>query len=320
MAEVRNIAIRILCSIAVIIFAAGASLAQEIEVIAKLDSSSIKIGEQTRIRLSAKYGPGVKLKWPELKDTITKHIEVVEKGKVSTGAVHEQTIIITSFDSGFHVIPPFRFIVNGDTSNIAETEALLLQVNTVPVDTAQASIKDIKNILDEPFDWREAIPYVLWGLAILAAVALIVLLIVRLAKRKPMLPAKPKIVIPPHIKALQELERLRAEKLWQEGKIKQYHSALSDIVRAYIEDRFKVHALEQTTDEILTSFRTVVVDNESQSKLKQLLTLADLVKFAKEEPLPQENELSMNNAFDFVNGTKREAPAPGTGINENQGV
>lgn len=321
MARVKNIALRILCSIAFIAFAASTSFAQEIEVIARLDSTSIKIGEQTRIHLSAKAGPGVKLKWPDLKDTITGHIEIVEKGKInSTGNLQEQNIIITSFDSGFHVIPPFRFIVNGDTSNIEETEALLLQVNTVPIDTAQASVKDIKGIMDEPFNWREAIPYVLWGLAILAAIALIVWGIVKLAKKKPAVAAKPKIIVPPHVKALQQLERLRGERLWQEGKVKQYHSALSDIVRAYIEERFKVHALEQTTDEILTSFRTVVVDNESKSKLKQLLTLADLVKFAKEEPLPQENELSMSNAFDFVVGTKREEPVPGTGINEIKGA
>jgi hypothetical protein len=85
-----------------------------------------------------------------------------------------------------------------------------------------------------------------------------------------------------------------------------YHSRLTDILREYIENRFKIQAMEQTTDEILFGFRNAAVDEESKHKLKQVLSLADLVKFAKEQPLPNENESSLSNVYDFIHGTKRE--------------
>lgn len=291
--------------------------AQKVEVSASLDTNAIRIGDQVKLHIVAKYHGDegeVKLRWPQFKDTITGTVEIVDQTKPQKNIkdksdpysfTEEQTITITSFDSGYHAIPPLRFVINGDTANVKETEPLLLEVQTVAVDTTQA-IKDIKGVMDEPFNWRELIPYIWWTLAVLAVAAGIIILVRRLKKKKPIIPPKPKVVIPPHIKALQSLEQLRSQKLWQEGKIKQYHSALSDILRLYIEERFKVNALEQTTDEILISFRNVVIDSESRMKIKQVLTLADLVKFAKEEPLPQENEMSLGNAFDFVNGTRRE--------------
>jgi len=310
-----------------LLVASLASSSQIISATAKLDSSSILIGGQTRLQLSVMYkvdgsAPGtkdfgqVKINWPAIGDTIIKQIEVLNKSKVDTMVpdksdpytfVQSQYITITSFDSGYYAIPPFRFIVNNDTDNYRETDALLLQVNTLPVDTTLA-IKDIKPPMSEPFQWRELIPYVAWGLAAAALVALIVFITIRLSKNKPVtvVAEQKKVVVAPHIIALNELEKLREQKLWQEGKTKQYYSALSEILRTYIEGRFKVNALEQTTDEILYSFRTVVIDQESKEKLRQLLILADLVKFAKEQPLQNENEMCMNNAFDFVNGTLRE--------------
>ena len=91
-----------------------------------------------------------------------------------------------------------------------------------------------------------------------------------------------------------------------EGQIKEYYSSISDAVRLYIEGRFGVNALELTTDEIVKAFRSQVVDPMSKEKLQQLLVLSDFVKFAKQIPIEQEHALALQNAFDFVNGTKRE--------------
>lgn len=299
-----------------IFFAGKLSYAQDFVAKSSLDTSSIKIGEQTRLHLSIKYRsdkPGLKIKWPVLKDTIIKQIELVSESKIDTSVpdkndlitfIQSRTYIITSFDSGYFAIPPFRFIIN-DSEEIAETEPLLLQVNMLKVDTTQ-NIKDIKAPFEEPFQWRELIPYVLWSIAILAVIAGIIYLIIKYRRKKPVIPILQPKKVEPHIKALQELEKLRNQKLWEQGKVKQYHSGISDTLRAYIEERFKIHALEQTTFEILQSFRSAVIDKESLEKLRLILILADLVKFAKEEPLAHENEMSLKNAFDFVNGTKRD--------------
>jgi hypothetical protein len=149
--------------------------------------------------------------------------------------------------------------------------------------------------------------YVVYGaLAAIIAIIIIIIIIRRMRKVEMPLVIEDAPKIPAHITALEKLEKLKEQKLWQEGKIKLYYSSMTDILREYIENRFRIQAMEQTTDEILFGFRNAAVDEESKTKLKQVLTLADLVKFAKEQPLPDENETSLKNVYDFVNGTKRE--------------
>lgn len=310
-----------------LIFSSQFSFSQTIEVNAKLDTSVLRLGEQTQLHLSVKYKADRPLKiiFPFIGDTIIKQVEVVSKTKIDTTVpdkndlttfLQSQTFIITSFDSGFFAIPPFKFIIN-DTA--LETEPLLLQVNTLHIDTSQA-IKDIKPPFTEPYHWKEFLPYIVWGLVSLAVIAIVIYLIYRWKKKKKNIPVEEKKVkIPAHIIALQNLEKLKEEKLWQQGKVKLYHSTISDILRVYIEDRFKIPTLEQTTDEILQSFRSSVIDKESLERLRQVLILSDLVKFAKEQPLPNENEMSLSNAFDFVNGTKRDYEELVKDINNEKG-
>ena len=210
--------------------------------------------------------------------------------------------------NGYWAIPPFKFIVNSDTNGVS-TESLLVEVGTVPVDTSLA-IKDIKAPFEEKYtwiDWLKDNMYVVYGaLAAILIVAVVIFLIRHFRKVPPPTVVIEKPKIPAHVIAFEKLDKLKEEKLWQEGKLKLYHSSLSEIVREYIENRFKMPAMEQTTDEILHGFRNIAIDEESKTKLKQLLFLSDMVKFAKEQPLPNENEISIANAYDFVNGTKKE--------------
>ena len=69
--------------------------------------------------------------------------------------------------------------------------------------------------------------------------------------------------------------------------------------------------MEMTSDEILNHVKFIKTDKEGAYKaLRQILTLADLVKFAKWNPSPSDNELSMMNAYLFVNQTKVEEVKP----------
>lgn len=283
--------------------------AQSIVVTASLDTNKILIGDQVKLRLKAQGPTGTNIKFPRIADTIREHIDVVKQLPIDTSYSPDKqryeltkTILITSFDSGYYAIPPFDFYTNDDTIHPLSTSALLLGVQTLAVDTTKA-FRDIKPPLNAPFTWQEAIPYVIGGLAL---VALILGVWYYLKKRKKVVPVavKPKVVIPPHIEALELLQQLRDEKLWQNGFEKEYHSRISDITRNYIERRFGLTALEQTTDEIMRHTRSIdIIDEQLRSKLKQLLSLSDMVKFAKELPLPNENEQSMENAILFVNST-----------------
>ena len=292
--------------------------AQVVKVDAVLDTSKLRIGEEARIDLYLSYSAkltNIKIEWPSIGDTITGKVEVnsvsaidttLPKESNSTEILQHQQIKVSVYDSGYYAIPGFKFIVNNDTANPLYTRPLLLEVHTVPTDSSAAKTKDIKPPFLEAFNWKWYLEYIYWGVGILFAVLLIVLITLYYAKKKKAVvvePEKPKI--PPHITALATLEKIKAEQIWKEGKEKEYYSSIADTIRLYIEERFAVNALESTTDEIMTAFRTQVVDKESKEKLQQLLTLSDLVKFAKMSPIESENIFTLQNAFDFVNGTKR---------------
>jgi hypothetical protein len=282
------------------------SSAQSTIVRAKLDTASILIGDQQKLSIEVKANSKDKVIFPLFADTLVAHVELVDKGKTDTvfsndknNYILSRKYTITSFDSGYYVIPPLKVVVNGDTQ---ETEALLLTVQTLAVDTNKA-IKDIKQPYDAPWSISEIMKEIIIGAVALLVLSLVIYYFVKKPKKEPVVVEEVKEVIPPHVIALEELNKLRDEKLWQEGKYKLYHIRLSDTVRAYIEKRFDINAPEQTTYETLQSLRNVHIPDEAKVKLRQLLMLSDMVKFAKENPLGNENELSWQNAIDFVNAT-----------------
>lgn len=299
--------------------------AQTYSVEANSDTNSILIGEQINITLKANYRVDegeVNITFPTLYDTINEFVEIINKSTIDTvipdkndpyAFVQQQKITITSFDSGYYAIPPFKFIINVDT---IETEPILIEVQTMEVDTTKA-IFDIKQPLSEPFsivDWLKDNWW--WMVAILVLGVGIFFLIKYLKNRKTK--EEPEEIIPDipiHVIALEKLEKVKSDKLWQEGKIKAYHSHISEILREYIENRYQVNALEETTSEIMHGLRLQNISPELMNKLTQTLTLADLVKFAKEQPLANENEMSINNAIEFVNATKIENIEPAKDAN-----
>ena len=110
--------------------------------------------------------------------------------------------------------------------------------------------------------------------------------------------------MPAHIVAIEALEKLHNEKLWQNDKHKLYYSGLSDILRTYLDGRFEVGAMEMTTDEIVASLRDVEVEQKLKMELLAVLRDADLVKFAKATPEAEENEAAFDKTLNFVEQTK----------------
>jgi hypothetical protein len=302
--------------------------AQNVSVEAVLDTHKLRIGEQVKLDLYVAYKADQKnliIQWPSIGDTLTEKIEVISVGQIDTTLpeqtnsariLQHQQIILSVYDSGYFAIPGFQFILNNDSSQSLYTQPLFIEVHTVPTDTSITKTKDIKPPLQEPFNWKWYLNYAYWGIAVLIAVALIVLITLYFSRKNKTViiePEKPKI--PPHITALAILAKIKEELIWKDGKVKEYYSQISETVRAYIEERFHVNALESTTDEIMKAFRSQVVDKDSKDKLQQLLVLSDLVKFAKQFPIEVEHNFTLQNAFDFVNGTKREDPMT---LNEEQ--
>jgi hypothetical protein len=289
--------------------------AQIIQVNAQFDSTAILIGDQIKLRIEMERQNDVRVQFPAWTDTLTRNIEIIEvypvdSSRTASGMIRlQQDILVTSFDSGFHVLPPIRFpfVADGIADTIA-TRPAFLYVLTMPLDSAN-HIADIKPIYKLPIGWVDVYPWLLRiGLLLLAAalIAFGIYAYIRRRNNKPIFFA-PKPVEPAHITALRELDRLRGEKLWQSNRTKDYYTRLSDVVRTYIEGRFDVTAMEMTSDEILSGLRnTGFEDNNLVDRLRKLFSLSDLVKFAKAQPMPDENESSMLDSYLFVNNTKIE--------------
>lgn len=275
------------------------------------DRYQIRLGESFSLTLKAAIQDGQRIIWPTFVDSIGPFFEILKSGTIDTlkdtsrvGIELIQKIEATSFDSGMHTMPVFVFDIiseNGDTAHIV-TDPLTFQIATVPVDTTKA-IKDIHGVLDVPFDISEYIPWILVGLVLAALIASGLYFWLK-HKRKPA-EVKPKVPsIPAWQRALTALDEIANEKVWQAGRDKVYHSAITDTLRNYLEEQFNLPALESTTDETMEMVRKAAFNPESIQHLKHVLVLADLVKFAKEKPMPNEHERALEYARQFIQLTR----------------
>ncbi len=288
--------------------------AQEAETL--IETNRILIGDQVRISLMLETKAQDTVVWPEIGDTLISEVEVISRTGIDTAydsrdislKLYTQDLIITSFDSGYYAVPPFKYLVNGKS---VKSNAFLLQVGNVQLDTADA-IKDIKAPIPVDYgfiDWlKDYWHWVIAGLLVLALIILLIRYYLRKSKEKPQIaPEKPKE--PAHVIAKRKLAALEEKRLWQHNKTKEYHSELTDIIREYLELRFDIHAMEQTSDEIMQSLRFKELKEKEKQDLRRVLLLADLVKFAKEKPIPEENKESMMLAYQFVDSSKEQKSA-----------
>lgn len=296
-------------------FAMNAS-AQNITADAKLDSLTIRIGDQTKLRLIVHQPAKEKVNFPNLTDTISGKVPIVSSrmdtitDKDNRGQITViKSYIITSFDQGTYTIPSYNI---GSSAGVLTTPQLTLMVQTVKVDTTKA-IYDIKQPIAVTYNFFDWLKDHKWWVLLAAFIIGAGLYLFFYLKNKPkqvkeVKPVEP--AVPAHVMALTKLQQLRERKLWQQEAVKEYHSELTDILREYLERRYEIKTHERTTEEIIASLKHMAISNEYRLKLNEVLTLADLVKFAKAKPLPVDNELSMENAIAFVNKTQETAQLP----------
>lgn len=305
-----------------------AAFAQRSTAKATVQPYEIAIGQQATISLEVIAPKGRQLVLPAYADTLVSGVEVLAMPKADTVYAHEvmtitQKYIVTSFDSALYHIPYLPIIDGTDTiesngfglkviSPVLSEATLnyLEQLNTQQTDSIEfdkLGVFDIKAIQTPPFVWQDYIFYIIIGLLILLLLAAIgVGIYMYLQKKKKGYYFKPVVVEPPHVIALHALDHVKVEKLWQQGKEKEYFTEVTDILRKYIEDRFGISAFEMTSDEILNVVNNFMIAESSTESLHQVLKLSDLVKFAKYKPFANENDLSLVNAYLFVNQTKKE--------------
>ena len=279
-----------------------------IVVSASIDSTMLMLGDQTAMHVSVTHEANEPVQLVTFGEMLQEGIEIVDRTGVDTTTLPDgriqlqQDLMLTSFKDSLFAVEPL-IAVSGEDSFWADPMALNV-IQPFEVDSSLA-ITDIKDIERAPIWWWGIIRWILLGLLI-AGLAVGGYYLWRWieSKRKPEEEEiNPELLRPADEEALEKLDEIKAAKIWKDGKVKEYQTDLTDVVREYIGRRFEVHSTEKTSDETLREMKPLI-EKDLYTRLSNMLQLADLVKFAKWHTTPDENEQGLLTAYDFVNETK----------------
>ncbi len=234
--------------------------------------------------------------------------------------VISNTIRIAIYNTGRYTIPGPKVIYEGVADQLptaAREMIVLLPEKLMKQDTV--AFNPIKDIMREKADITDYLKY-LYILAALALFAGVAYYFYKTKNKKVHIPLPIDVpTVPAHIKALDALSILDTRQLWQQGHIKEYQTGLTDIIRTYLEDRYGIRAPEMTTEEITSAVNIRGLDPSLTSKLKEILEIADLVKFAKATPDKDIHSSFMTKAVSFIEVTKEEKNFGIKGTNNENG-
>ncbi len=288
-----------------------------IEARATLDTTMIMIGDHFTLQIDAEWKDSMFIQFPVFTGNVVDKIEVLRDLPFDTVVVNGKPFIrkrykLTCFDSGNYVIDSLELLLRFKNRNPEKIvlNPIFLNVQTFQIDSTENRIADIKPPLDTPLTFKEFINEYLPQVLIIFGVLVLILFGLWFYNNRKQKPVPDEIKIPveeAHIIALRELEELENEKLWQQGRTKEFYARLSTIVRKYMELRWNVLALESTTTDIRSMIKSInEIDKVLGQKLLEILETSDLVKFAKYEPLASENLKYLEDAYLFIRTTKKE--------------
>jgi hypothetical protein len=287
--------------------------AQTISVAAYADTTDYLVGDFINYEIEVITLKNIEVISPSFPDTLTQLELIASEEPVLTEDEKSKTTIykftFAGYDSVQAVIPSVAVkyrSVNDTSFKKLVTDSVVVNIHTVPVSTAE-EIKDVKFPITIPYNWNWLL---LW---VAVAIFLIIagyFLYKKYKQKKLEQPIEKKVIIlPPHVKALAALENLESEQLWQKGFIKDYHSRITEIIRNYFEERFDLPAMELTTTETIEYLKSIKEKDIILDITCSFLSNADLVKFAKFQPLETVNEEMMKQAKEIVQSTIPQKPA-----------
>lgn len=297
--------------IAAIAMPIAVNAAGNVTLNASIDSTAVVQGSKAKLRLEVlKNTPdGMLVDAPEKGadyfgiEISDLKIDTIDHGNGRLELAYDYTI--QAFDPGTVTLPPFRYAIGNDT---AVSEVVTLKVIEVDLDTL-TDINPMASVVSVPTKWYDIIPdWWLWIFIGVAAAGVIACCILLFRRKKGML-AKPVKVTPPYDLAVMRLNDLQAKKLPQSGRDKEYYTELTEILRQYLEGRFGINAMEMTSTQIIDTLRHNKETKPGSDLMKQILEIADFVKFAKVRPLPDDNIKAFNSAVKFVEDSKPLPPA-----------
>lgn len=285
------------------------------EVRATLTPDSVLLGDEVMLTIDVRKDQVQVIGFPVFETGENGELELIEELPLDTIARDgrlqhlRKRYRLAAYGEGTLALgrTPLLYFDKNIEDTIYSADSLVLYIEPIVIDTTTMTINDVKRPIAMPIRWGEFSGY-LWRGALLSLllVGLILLVIWLIHKYKPNFanPFRAKEVVPPHVVAIKALEALHHQKLWQNNRHKDYYSALTDILRRYIADRYEFGAMEMTTDEIVSAVAPIDMPDKPRRNLIEILRTADLVKFAKAVPDDQYNEQAYLDAYYFVEETK----------------
>ena len=275
-----------------------------------LEPARIAVGDRARLTIRVEHDAAASVAWPEPGSLGAFEVfeRRIEEPRIEGGrTVSSAELVLTAFELGDLEVPAVEIeVIDADGNAVTlATEPWPVTVASVGLDEG-GDIRAIRGPLDIPLNVLTLLPW-LAGVALLAGIGY--WLWRRSRGRMPdsiLAPAAPPC--PPHELAYEAFRSLEAERLPDRGEIKTFHIRASDIVRAYVEGRFGVDALEMTTGEVLDGLRGHEVDEEVLLDFRRLLERCDLVKFAKDRPALERCREVIPLARGLVDRTRVVAP------------
>lgn len=278
-----------------------------------VSATAAAVGDPVTVVVTVRHAAGAEVRWPDPVDAAP--FELLDPPATQTtaaadgGAESRLELRVAAFELGELSFPSLNVEVvdaEGEATALA-TEAVPVAVESVGRDEG-GDIRDIKGPLAIPFAVVTLLPWIAVLLALAAAAAWLYRRYRRRSRPEALVPTLPPR--PAHEVAREALDALEAAGLLERGEIKTYHIRLSDIVRVYVEGRFRVDAMEMTTGEVLDGLLRTDADRGAVADVRRVLDRCDLVKFAKLRPaIPECREL-LPLARRVVEITAPVEPAP----------
>lgn len=284
---------------------------------AKLDSVHLLMGNMTTVHVTLTQPKNAKVAFPLLQQVRENgvipvcgdSVELRAPSRIDTvesGANIKITydVPVQAFDSGYYHLPEFAFVDGKDTirskSLALKVVPVLAEADTPIHDYASTADPENPSIFDAVPDWVLDYWWIL--LILILAIAAFIYGMRRYRREGSILPKKP--VPTPYEEAMAGLSALKEKKLWEQGMEKEYFTDLTEILRRYLFRQFGINAIEMTSRQILAALSKNDELKDKRAYFRQILDMADFVKFAKVRPLPDDNVLAFDNAVRFVRETK----------------
>lgn len=274
-------------------------------VAVQVSTGTARLGELVTLQVEVRHPLAVQVDsptWPQ-NSTFEVFASTALPAQADASAVVDRyEMALQNFTTGPQLIPPLTLNYRDPLghAHTVKSATMTVTIQDVPPDPkSNGDIRGIHGVIG-PVGWS---PW-WWLLAVFILVSLGTWLW-KTRKRQIEGPPPPPPE-PADVRALRRLQELMATGWVEAGKIKEFYSGISDIVRGYLEDAFKTPALERTTVEILRQLRKrTELTSVAQAEVQQLLESCDLVKFAKFRPEADEALKDHASAVKLVEATRR---------------